>query len=69
MSSHLTDFNARKKLLTGKLLHQAIGIINLEKLFSKFHCRHYELVSNFKVGLKSLLQQGPSEPEFYGDLV
>ena len=29
--------------------------------------RHYGLVSKFKVGLKLLLQQGLSEPEFYGD--
>ena len=34
-----------------------------------FYRRHYELVSNFNVGLKSLLHQGLSEPEFYGDLV
>ena len=27
------------------------------------------MVSKFKVGLKSLLQQGLSEPELYGDLV
>ena len=33
------------------------------------YCRHNELVSKFNVGLKSLLQQGLSEPEFYGDLV
>ena len=38
-------------------------------LVSKFYRRHYELVSKFDVGLKSLLQQGLSEPEFYGDLV
>ena len=31
--------------------------------------RHYELISKFSVGLKSLLHQGLSEPEFYGDLV
>ena len=31
--------------------------------------RHYELVSKFNVGLKTLLHQGLSEPEFYGDLV
>ena len=31
--------------------------------------RHSDLVSKFNVGLKSLLQQGLSEPEFYGDLV
>ena len=37
--------------------------------FSKFYRRHYELVSKFSVGLKTLLHQGLSEPEFYGDLV
>ena len=31
--------------------------------------RLYELVSKFNVGLKTLLHQGLSEPEFYGDLV
>ena len=30
---------------------------------------HYELVSKFSVGLKTLLHQGLSEPEFYDDLV
>ena len=39
------------------------------KTFSKFYRRHYELVSKFSVGLKTLLHQGLSEPEFYGDLV
>ena len=37
--------------------------------FSKFYRRHYELISKFIVGLKSLLHQGLSEPEFNGDLV
>ena len=41
----------------------------LRKAFSKFYRRHYELISKFNVGLKSLLHQGLSEPEFYGDLV
>ena len=41
----------------------------LRKFFSKFYRRHYELVSKFNVGLKTLLHQGLSEPEFYGDLV
>ena len=43
--------------------------IKLRKTFSKFYRRHYELVSKFSVGLKTLLHQGLSEPEFYGDLV
>ena len=41
----------------------------LRKTFSKCYRRHYELVSKFNVGLKTLLHQGLSEPEFYGDLV
>ena len=41
----------------------------IRKTFSKFYRRHYELVSKFNVGLKTLLHQGLSEPEFYGDLV
>ena len=69
MSSHLTDFNARNKILTGKLLHQGCRYHKLQKTFSKFYRRHYELVSKFNDGLKSLLQQGILEPEFYGDLV
>ena len=36
---------------------------------SKFYRRHYEWISKFIVGLKSLLHQGLSEQEFYGDLV
>ena len=39
------------------------------KAFSKFYRRHYELISKFNFGLKSLLHQALSEPEFYGDLV
>ena len=31
--------------------------------------RHYELVSKFNVGLKTLLHQGLSEPEFYSELL
>ena len=41
----------------------------LQKTFSKFYRRHYELVSKVHIGLKTLLHQGLSEPEFYGDLV
>ena len=31
--------------------------------------RHFDIVSKYNVGLKTLLLQGLSEPEFYGDLV
>ena len=41
----------------------------LRKTFSKFYRRHFDIVSKYNVGLKTLLLQGLSEPEFYGDLV
>ena len=69
VSSHVVDFNARNKCLTAKLLQQGYRYHKLRKTFSKFYRRHYELVSKFNVGLKTLLHQGLSEPEFYGDLV
>ena len=52
-----------------KLLKQGYRCHKIRKAFSKFYRRHYELISKFNVGLKSLLHQGLSEPEFYGDLV
>ena len=69
MSSHVADFNAHTKSLTAKLLQQGYRHHKLRKTFSKFYHRHYELVSKFSVGLKTLLHQGLSEPEFYGGLV
>ena len=54
--------------LTVKLLKQGYRYHKLRKAFSMFYRRHYKLISKFNVGLKSLLHQGLSEPEFYGDL-
>ena len=67
--THVKDFNARNKCLTARLLKQFYRYPKLRKAFSKFYCRHYELISKFNVGLKFLLHQGISEPEFYDDLV
>ena len=53
--NQVTDFN------------RAIGIKNFEKPFSKFYRRHYELISKYNVG--TLLSEGLTEPEFYGNLV
>ena len=69
MSKHVVDFNAGNKSLTAKLHQQGFRYHKFRKTFSKFYRRHYELVSKFSVGLKTLLHQGLSEPEFYGDLV
>ena len=52
-----------------KLLQQGYRYPKVRKTFSKFYRRHYELTSKFNVGLKTLLREGLSEPEFYGDLV
>ena len=65
--SHVDDFNTRNKCLTANSLKQDYRYHKLRKAFSKFYLRHNELVSKFNVGLKSLLNQGLSEPEFYGD--
>ena len=69
MSSHLADFNAHKRIFTAKLLQQGYRYHKLRKAFSKFYCRHFELVPKYNTRLRSLLQQGLTVPEFYGELV
>ena len=69
VSGRVGDFNARNKGLAAKLLQQGYRYHKLRKTFSKFYRRHYELVSKFNVGLRTLLHRGLSEPEFCGDLV
>ena len=68
-SSYVADFNTRNKLFTQKLLKQGYRYHKLRKTFKKKYRRYYDLISKFQVGLKSLLRQGLSEPDFYGDLV
>ena len=67
--SHAYDFITRNKCLTANLLKQGYRYHKLRKAFSKLYRRHNELISKFNVELKSLLHEGLSEPEFYGDLV
>ena len=71
VSSHVSDFYTRNKLLTAKLLNQGYrySYHKLRKAFSKFYRRRFDLVSKFNVGRKSLPQQGLSKPEFYCNLV
>ena len=69
-SSHVTVFNNRNKFLTAKLLKQGYRRYHkLLKVFSKFYRRHFELIEKYHASLKKLMQQGISNPEFYGDLV
>ena len=69
VSSHVDDFNTRNKVLRAKLLRQGYRYHKIRKAFSKFYRRHFDILSKYNVGLKTLLLQGLSEPEFYGDLV
>ena len=71
--SHIILFNSIA--LTKKCYHNCseenllIHIINTKSFFSKFYHRHSELIVKYNIGLKTLLQQGISEPLCYGDLV
>ena len=69
MCSNVDDFNNRNLFLTAKLLKQCYRYHGVRGAFSGFCHGHSELVVKYNIGLKSLLQQGISEPIFYGDLV
>ena len=60
-----SDFNCRNKAFTAKLLGQGYRYFKLRKAFSKFYRRHSALVEKYNISLKTLLQQGISETEFY----
>ena len=60
---------AVQEFLTAKLLKQGYKYHKIRKAFSKIYYRHSELIDKYNIGLKTLLQQGISEPIFYGDLV
>ena len=68
-SSNLNDFNYCNEALIDTLLRQGYRHFKLCKAFSKFYRRHNALLEKYSVCLKTLLQQGISDPEFYGDLV
>ena len=59
----------QKLILTAKLLKQGYRYHKIRKAFSKFYHRRSELIVKYNIGLNTLLQQGISEPIFYGDLV
>ena len=68
MCPYIDDFNNRN-FLTAKLLKQGYSYLKIRKAFSKFYHRHSELIVKYNIGLKTLLQQGISEPISYGNLV
>ena len=67
--SGVGDFGNGGLFLTARLLEQGYRYHKIRKAFSKFYHRHSELVVECGIWLKTLLQQGISEPIFYGDLV
>ena len=73
---HLATLLTQNKLLAQKLLTQGYRYHKLHKTFSKLYFTTDTMIwylnSMFKFmlnGLISLLRQGLSEPEFYGDIV
>ena len=67
--SNVDDFNNRNLFLSAKLLKQGYRYHKIRKAFHKFYHRHSELIVIYNIGLKTLLQQGTSEPLFYCDEV
>ena len=67
--SNVDDFINRNPFLTAKVLKQGYRHHKIRIAFSKVYHRHSELIVKYSIGLKTLPQQGKSEPIFYGDLV
>ena len=66
-SSSVSDLNCRNKALTAKLLRQGYRYHKFRKTVLKFYRCYSGLVEKYNASLRKLLQQGISEPEFYGD--
>ena len=69
LSSRNCNSETRHLPITWQYIYAALIPLLLLQVFSKFYRRHFDIVSKYNVGLKTLLLQGFSEPEFYGDLV
>ena len=67
--SSLEDFNSRNLIITEKLLKQGCRYHKLRKTSSKFYYRNLPLISKYRSNLRTLLRQGISHPEFYGDVI
>ena len=69
MQRHVFKLLITKFIPPKQALYAMTQINALYLAFSKFYRRHSELVEKYNVSSRKLLQQGISEPEFYGDLV
>ena len=68
MCSNIDDINNRTLFLTTKLFKQGYRYHKIRKHFLN-STTDTQLIVNYNIGLKTLLQQDISEPIFYGDLV
>ena len=59
VSSHVDGFNTRNTVLTAKLHRQGYRYHKPRKAFSKFNRRHFDIVSKYNVGLKTLFSARP----------
>ena len=60
----------KKPLKARSSLHKILKTNNIFLVCTKsVKVRHSELIVKYNIGLKTLLQQGISEPIFYGNLV
>ena len=66
--NNVSDFTARNQTITGKLLKQGYRYHKLCRSFAKFYRRNADLVGKYNTSLKSLLQDGVAQPEYYGDV-
>ena len=67
--SLVEDFNLRNRIITEKLLNQGYKFHKLRISFSKFYHRNLELIGKYNCSLKTLMKNGVSHPEFYGDVI
>lgn len=54
--SHVKGFNERNLVITSKILQQGYRYHKFRKYFTKFYHRNFELISKFKMDLKTILR-------------
>ena len=67
--SCVEDFRKRCLFLSSKLLRQGYRYNKLCICFKKFYRTKYDIISKYKLSLKTLLKTSISLPKYYGDLV
>lgn len=63
------DFRKRCLFLSSKLLKQGYRYNKLCIFFKKFYWKKHELISKYKLSLKTLLKTSISLPKYYGDFI